>query len=97
MTYQATIKHNSIASARVIKLSDDLAEAKQALVFCDTKDDPGFFLNVVMISAETGEPTQWCSRDPVMKFDEAIAEVGQMATSTIGQFMNRLTKMEQVL
>lgn len=70
-----------------------------ALVFCDTKDDdePGFFLNVVMVSEETGEPTQWCSRDPVMKFDEAIAEVGQLATSTISQFMTRMGKMEQIL
>lgn len=70
-----------------------------ALVFCDTKDhdEPGFFLNVVMVSEETGEPSQWCSRDPVMKFDEAIAEVGQLATSTLGQFMSRMARMEQIL
>mgnify|MGYP003387104571 CR=1 FL=1 len=29
MTYQATIKHSSIAQARTIKVSDDLTQAKR--------------------------------------------------------------------
>lgn len=55
----------------------------KGLLFVDSSSEEpeiGFFLNFLVIDGDSGQPSQWCGRDPVgLEIAEAVGELACLA------------------
>lgn len=65
----------------------------QALVVADTKEDePGWFINVIVVNHGTATVHQWESPEGCMDFDIAVGEVARLATATLHELISVMVR-----